>query len=214
METKKRGGAVWGIVILLILIGLGFLLYSGTKSRLEEMGTVSAVSETDWTKGATTSAMSLIEYSDFQCPACASYYPLVKQLLTAYGQEIAFAYRHFPLPQHENAVAAAIAAESAGKQGKFWEMHDLLFEHQTDWENLENPQLTFTTYATTLGLDLTKFATDSASAELKSKVVTSAQKADNAGISSTPTFFLNGKKIMPRNYDDFASQIQAALRTP
>ncbi len=214
METKKLGGMVWAIVILLILIGLGALIYSGTKSRLEDMGSVSAISANDWAKGAANSKVSLIEYSDFQCPACASYFPIVKQVMERYGNEITFAYRHFPLPQHENAVAAAIAAEASGIQGKFWEMHDLLFENQTEWESLADAQPIFTTYATTLGLDLTKFAADSARSELETKVVTSAQQADNAGVSATPTFFLNGKKIMPRNYDDFSSQIEAILRTP
>ena len=116
-------GATWG---------MAQLASSGSKPAL----LTSAVSDSDWVKGNRSAPVVLVEYSDFQCPACAASAPLVKQLTEEFGNKIAFVYRHFPLPQHKNAYPAAQAAEAAGKQGKFWEMADLIFANQTKWENL------------------------------------------------------------------------------
>ena len=106
-----------------------------------------ALSSSDWVRGNAASTVTLIEYGDFQCPACAQYHPVIKALKDEFGENVAFGFRHFPLSQsHPNARAAARATEAAGLQGKFWEMHDILFERQTEWAPKPNPRSTFVSY--------------------------------------------------------------------
>ncbi len=212
-KSTGAGGWVWLLVIVLIIGGLGSLLYFGGRSRLEDTLTLAKITADDWTQGPETAPLALIEYSDFQCPACAAYQSLVKKVLENYGEQIRFAYRHFPLPQHQNAEEAAYAAEAAGKQGKFWEMHDRLFENQTIWAELSQSEAKalFATYAGELGLDPNKFETDRASTETTTRVSTNANSGQTIGVNSTPTFFLNNKKISPRDYNEFELLIKDAL---
>ena len=128
------------------------------------------------------------------------------------GAKVRFAYRHFPLPQHKNAKLAATVAEAAGLQGKFWEMHDLIFQNQSDWSEDKNAAVIFAKYAQDIGLDLARFQTDIASDEIKAKIENDYKSGVKAGVNSTPSFFLNGKKITnPRNYDEFKNAIEQAL---
>ena len=128
------------------------------------------------------------------------------------GAKVRFAYRHFPLPQHKNAKLAATVAEAAGLQGKFWEMHDLIFQNQSDWSEDKNAAILFAKYAQDVGLDLARFQTDVASGDIKAKIENDYKSGVKAGVDSTPSFFLNGKKITnPRNYDEFKNAIEQAL---
>ena len=128
------------------------------------------------------------------------------------GAKVRFAYRHFPLPQHKNAKLAATVAEAAGKQSKFWEMHDLIFQNQSAWSEEKNAAILFAKYAQDLGLDLARFQTDIASDEIKAKIENDYQSGVKAGVNSTPSFFLNGKKMdNPRNYDEFKNAIEQTL---
>src|SRR3989344_1274478 len=158
-----------------IFAGLGLTLYLMilfVNRPLPETKLTTEISANDHIKGNSAALITLVEYSDFQCPACASYFPLVKKLLEENSDKIRFVYRHFPLPQHQNARLAASAAEAAGLQNKFWENHDLIFENQFRWEKLSNAKASeeFTGYATQLGVNLQKFAEDLNSEELKTKV--------------------------------------------
>lgn len=166
--------------------------------------TINETSEFDQVKGATSTAkVTIIEYSDFQCPACRAYHPMVKELLAA-NPEVKFIYRHFPLGQHFNAKKAAIAAEAAGLQGKFWEMHDILFEEQDDWAPMVNPNRKFIGYAESLGLDAAKFEQDLSSGDLRLKVDQDMASGHPNGVNSTPTFFVNGVKVAsPKNLEAF-----------
>lgn len=205
---------LWSFIIIFVAGTVVLMSVLASKNNTTAQfigGTVKAADNTDWIKGAPLkdTKVTLIEYSDFQCPACGAYYPMVKQL----GQEfknISIIYRHFPLPQHANARVAAQAAEAAGQQGKFWEMHNLLFDNQTTWSGSTSAEQIFTAYAQTLGLDMEKFKTDFNSAETKTKIEADYQSGAKE-IDGTPTFFLNDKKIQnPQNYDDFRSIIQQA----
>ena len=173
------------------------------------------ISATDVTKGNPNATVELIEYSDFQCPACAAYYPYVKQMLAEYNDKIRFAYRHFPLSQHRNAPLAARAAEAAGNQGKFWGMHDLIFEEQKAWENNNKAGEVFTVLAQRLGLDMERFNKDIDSEEIKNKVENDFKSGLRAGVNSTPTFFLNGVKLNPNTMSPqkLKEQIDAATKT-
>lgn len=172
---------------------------------------VSVIANDDHVKGPAESAVTLVEYGDFQCPACAQYEPIVQELLTEFGARVRFVYRHFPLPQHKHAILAAQFSEAAGLQGKFWEMHDKLFTGQKTWEGLSDAKPTFLTYADELSLDIAKLEQDLASDSIKTRVERDRTGALDFNVGSTPTFFLNGKRIQPQNYDQFKSLIESTL---
>ena len=146
----------------------------------------------------TESDVVLVEYGDFQCPGCAAAYPGVKTLLDDYGDQISFVFRNFPLTSiHPNARAASAAAEAAGQQDAYWEMHDLLYENQTAWST-QNPNerlATFRSYAARLGLDLTTFEADYASEEVNRKISFDQALGGKQEVNSTPSFFLNGERL-------------------
>jgi len=137
----------------------------------------------------------------------------LKKLSEEFGDKLAIVYRHFPLTSiHPNAKSAAFAAEAGGKQGKFWEMHNLIFENQSEWKDKRKPDEIFINYAQRLNLNIDQFKTDLASKEIRQKVENAYQNAVRLGLNSTPTFFLNGKKITnPRNYEEFKNLILQAI---
>lgn len=213
----KRSIFLWGGIGLVLALAVGAMFYGGN-NRVDISG-VSAdlrpVDATDWTRGdAETARAELIEYSDFECPGCAAYYPVVKLLEEEFAGEIVFAYRHFPLTSiHMNATLAARAAEAAGKQGKFWEMHDELFSGQASWTGKPAREI-FAGYARILGLNVERFLADMDSAEAKEKVARGEAEAVALKLSGTPTFFLNGKKLPPvRSYEEFRDIVAAELNT-
>lgn len=155
----------------------------------------------------------LVEFGDFQCPACGSYYPIVKQVVDSHSDDLTFVFRNFPLSQHKNALPSAYAVEAAGKQGKYWEMFDKIYSSQNDWEGLSNPKKTFETYAEGLGLDINKFKDDVDSKEIKDKVQADYQDGISLQVNATPTFFLNAQKLeSPRSLDEFNSLVEAAIK--
>ncbi len=210
--NSKRIMTWAGFIIVIALITWG-LVAAGAKER-KEMGDIvlpDEVSETDWVRGNVDAEVSLVEYADFQCPACGYYAPLVKRLFESSSTTMKLVFRHFPLPQHMNAIPASLAAEAAGKQGKFWEMYDMLFEKQIEWEKLTDPQAVFEGYAKTLSLNLEQFSLDMKNEELKKKIDGDARGGIKGKVNSTPTFFINGKKITtPTNYEDFKKLIDEA----
>src|SRR5258708_7695839 len=128
-----------GVVMVAIVAGMIYLISAssnigapGAANNSIATGTATSVQSDDWAQGNTNAKVTVIEYADFQCPACAAYYPVVKQLTQDFGTQVKFVYRYFPLQQHQNGRISAHAAEAAGRQGKFWEMHDMLFLHQND----------------------------------------------------------------------------------
>ena len=195
-------------VLLLLLIALG-----GSSSADYSIGKATEQPlSAEWVKGNQASGVVLIEYSDFQCPACAAYEPLIRQVEAAYGTRAAFVYRHFPLVKiHTNADLAARASEAAGKQGKFWEMHDAIFDNHDAWEKQVNAQAFFETYAKQIGLDVAQFTKDLTADDVKQAVADDYARGQLGGVQGTPTFFLNGKQISPGSYDEFAAALDAAI---
>jgi protein-disulfide isomerase len=209
---------IWSGVGLLIVGGL-FLVFTfaspqGQTPYGEESGNSLSVpvSEADHVKGNRESDVALVEYGDFQCPACRSYFPIVARLEQDFGGRVAFVYRHFPLTIHANAEAAARAAEAAAMQGKFWEMHDILFEKQDDWAKKGNAEDIFVEYAVSLGLNPDQFRQDFKSNEAGDRVQGDSAGGFTSGVNSTPSFFLNGIKVRnPQSYEEFQQVIAAAL---
>lgn len=166
-----------------------------------------------WFKGPENAKVTLVEYSDFQCPACAAYYPLVKQIGAEYESRVKIEYRYFPLRRiHKNADVGAAAAEAAGLQGKFWEMHNMLFEKQTEWENSGSASDIMINYAKSLSLDIERFKSDMNSQTTKDQIEADLQSGLSSQVEGTPTFFLNGQKIQnPQSYEEFKKLIDEAL---
>ncbi|HZJ18170.1 MAG TPA: thioredoxin domain-containing protein [Patescibacteria group bacterium] len=209
---KKIG--IWaGAIIVFSLVVWG--LIAATDKPISETTTLNNLpspKETDITIGSSSAKVILTEFADFQCPACADNYPAVKQVLATYGEKILFVYRNFPLPQHQNAKPAAYTGYAAFRQGKFYEMEDLLYENQKVWENETNPQAIFKSYAEKIGLDMRKYDQDVASKEVKQIIEDQTNEAQSLGINSTPTFFVNNEKVdISKGYDSFKEAIENAL---
>lgn len=199
-------------VVALIFIGLfGYYFYSGGPSSTEV--TEITISETDHVRGAQDGKVTLVEFGDFQCPACGAYEPIIKQVLSDNKDTLKLVYRHFPLTQiHKNALPAAVATEAAGLQGKFWEMHDILYDKQGEWGNALNARDYILTYATTIGLDMQKFQTDLTNKSLEEKVLGEYKEGIRLGVQGTPSFFLNGKKLEgPLDLGKFNALIKAEV---
>lgn len=202
-----------------LLIGLGAVILIGAlgawwyRSQPKAPANPLEVQETDWQRGAIAPTVTMIEFSDFQCPACKAYHSLVKQLLDTFPTQLELVYRQYPLTQsHPNAFAAAMAAEAAGVQGKFFPMHDLLFEHQEDWSPLPNPSAKFEEYATQLGLDMNQFKKDSRSNASKATIKLQKATGDALRIRGTPTFFVNGNTFdNPTSFEEFKKIIDQAI---
>lgn len=219
-RSSRQRGILWGGVIAVLLSAIVALVWVGkSNSNTTQTPTASidaTVRSDDNTKGNLDAKVVMIEYSDFQCPACAIYFPIVKRLEDAYPNDLLVVYRHFPLKgRHANAEIAARAAESAGKQGKFFDMHDRLFEQQTSWASEGNPRDLFVGYAKELGLDTQQFETDLDSDEVKNRVDTDYRNGIQGGINATPTFFVNGQlQVNPNGYDGLKAAIDQALQNP
>ena len=218
MDTQKRIIVWFSAALVVAIAGIG--AYQIATQPLAELprkdGAMNLpLDQTDWTKGSKTPKVTLVEYSDFQCPACGAYYPLVEELFAEYKDRISFTYRHFPLPQHQNALPAAYASEAAGAQGKFWEMADMLFKNQSEWsENVTAPTI-FEGYAQKLGLDMAKYKTDVSSTSTKARIERGSKSGKLSSLDHTPTFFINGKMATnPKSKEEFKALIEYAITHP
>lgn len=202
-------------LILGIVVGVG-LLIGGLwyLSGMEEADpTALELKSDDWQQGPANAKLTLVEYADFECPACAAYQSVLKDVKATFKDDLRFVYRSFPLPMHKNAIAAALAAEAAGKQGKFWEMHDLLYAKQKEWagKSAEDRSL-FEQYANTLGLNMDQFKSDVTSDALREKVMKEKESGEALNVRGTPTFFLNGEQIdNPSGLEPFKTLLRSKL---
>ncbi len=164
-------------------------------------------------KGPEDATVTLMEYGDFQCPTCGIFHPVVSQLMDIFPNELKVEFHHYPLISiHQNALAAAIATESAAEQGAFWEMHDMLFELQNQWANHSNPEQVFGLYAERLGLDRELFETVYRSGGPEDRVLADMQRAQQMQLPGTPTFFVDGQMIpLPKTFDEFENAIASAI---
>jgi protein-disulfide isomerase len=160
------------------------------------------------TKGPKEAKVVIVEFSDYQCPFCSQAEPLVDSVLEAYPKDVRRVYKQFPLTTiHPNALPASKAAVAAGKQGKFWEMHKKLFDHNKEL-SVDN----YKTWAKELGLDVAKFETDMNSPEVQAAIDKDVADARAADVTGTPSIFVNGKRLMQRNLDGFKAVIDPILQ--
>jgi protein-disulfide isomerase len=209
--------AIFAIIVVLAVVGAAFLSSSTAPNSNFKATTVPALTAADHERGNTTNPkLNLIEYGDFQCPACGQYEPIVEQLTKEYGDRVEFVFRNFPLYQiHQDAMISAQAAEAAALQNKYWEMHDLLYTNQVTWS--AEPAATvvakyFDGYAQSLGLDVAKFDTDINSQAVRTRVQRDIDSGNAAQVDHTPTFFIDLTQIQnPSSYANFKTVLDSAL---
>lgn len=192
-QTYKK--VIIGIVLLAIIGGIIAIVIAGKSNSGVEID-----KSPDPAKGASAETAKVVikEYSDFQCPGCAGAYPAVRDLMKEYGDQVRFQYNDFPLLGHEYAKDAAIAGQCAFEQGKFFELHDTLFDNQKTWgasENQAAAQDYFTEYAQQVGLDMNAFATCVTSDAAADRVNEDLAEGRSLRITQTPTFFVNDKRV-------------------
>ena len=203
----------FAIILVALILGFGGILWFNKKKTENSSGKSNNAQLSQHTLGAGNKKVTLIEYGDFQCPACAQYFPLIIQIEEKYGDDITFQFRNFPLIQiHNNAMAAHRAAEAAANQNKFFEMHDALYGQQKSWADASNPTPIFESFAGQLGLNLEQYKTDVASAKTNDIINADIAEGKKIGANSTPTFVLDGKKIdNPNDLADFSKLIDEAI---
>lgn len=165
------------------------------------------------TEGAANPAVTLVEYGDYECPHCMEFYHILNEVMRRMPNELALEFHHYPLPVGPNSVTASLAAEAAGEQGRYWEMHDRLFETQREWTGRPNGAEIFTTMAGQMGLDTAKFREDMQSQEVADRVIADKLRGNQLGIDGTPTFFVNGQRLpyLPATPDEFESIIRSVM---
>jgi len=148
------------------------------------------------TKGPATAPAQIEEFGDFQCPPCGMFHPVLEQMEAEFGDQLRVTFREFPLvPTHQHALAAASAAEAAGLQGKFWEMHKLIYDHQNDWKGQFDVRPIFEGYAKQIGLDIDKYNRDVSSDFVAQRIFMDGRRGHSLGVQGTPTVFLNGVEV-------------------
>lgn len=214
----KSEAKVLIVSVLIAILGLGGLIFynSATKTNLDKNNSADPAVLLRSDSHQTTSAplkVNIVEFGDYQCPACGMAHPVIKELLKQYEGKVNFAFRNFPLSQHKNAVPAAKAAEAAAKQGKFWEMHDLLYTTQTQWEAVSDIKPVMVGYAKQLGLNEGQFTQDYDNAELAARIDKDREDGLKLGVNSTPTFFINNLQFNGTlTYKDFQTAIESELK--
>jgi protein-disulfide isomerase len=219
----KRFLAIIGVIII-IFIGVATFgnHNSGNGSNSGNAGTA-----TNHVEGNLTSKVTLVEYGDYECPVCEGYYPIVQQVQQIYNATVKFQFRNLPLSSiHPNAIAGARAAEAADLQGKFWQMHDTLYEASSwnSWSTSSSPDNLFWQYAQQLGLNVTKFKSDFASSMVNDRIQADlAAFAKTKQQQATPSFFLNGTYVPNSKFIDastgapsvnaFSKVLDAALKS-
>jgi protein-disulfide isomerase len=209
LEAKIIAGV--SVLVGLVVIGSAVLLGDNTAGTLSD--TSELVRDYNYRLGEGEAKVTLVEFADFQCPACGAFYSPLKQISSEFKDQVSFVYRHFPLPSHQHAEQAALVSEAAGEQGKFWEMQAKIYENQRVWSSTSNPQSIFEGFAQELGLDIDEFQKSVSEKEYLTRVKQDAQDGAKLGVNSTPTLFINGQKYTGGlSYGDLKKSIELELK--
>ncbi len=191
-QDKNRLKPLYVAVSIIIVITGIFIVISYNRKAPIVTDTGS-----DPVKGAKDAVVTIVEYSDFQCPACGAMYPIVEETVKRYPDRVRVVYKNFPLTRiHKHAYDAALAGECAFKQGRFWEFHDILFQNQKDWSSNSDSRERFLAYAEEAGLNRDAFKACMESKETSQEVDGDIREGKRLNINSTPTFFINGKRYV------------------
>lgn len=211
---EKNISIIGILVACIVLVGGLFIMTrpSATPEALTaDQAGLLAVQPNDHTAGPADAKVTVIEYFDFECPPCGSYYPILNALEEQHP-DVRFVYRYFPLSGHMNAMNAALAAEAAAEQGKFVEMKKAIFEAQDEWGGKDAADASlFVKYAEAIGLDMQKWEAARESDAVQKRVQDSLQTGVTVGVRGTPTFYLNGAPLeTPRSIEDFSKALTDA----
>ncbi len=210
---------IWRLSFIVVLVGAFLAMGLASKNSSLPSSTATAkeeiyfeFTEGEHVKGAENPKVTIVEFSDFQCPACAAYYPVMETLLTDFPEDLQLVYKHFPLRAiHFQAENTAKASEAAALQGKFWDMHKTLFDNQSSWSGTTGKDA-LRQYAENIGLDMAKYDADIESDAVNEVVKSASQFAVDNGLNSTPTFYMNGRKIgNPASYESFKELIEQEI---
>lgn len=202
-------------ILAVVIVGIiGVFLFTRSDTAESPSGSSGGTISNN-SKGKLDSSVEVIEYADFQCPACGQFFAIVDSVASKYSDSVKFTFRHYPIDTiHPNARAAHRAAQSAANQGKFFEMHDKLFINQNAWSQLTDPTGVFESYAGELGLDIAVYKVDFAAAATNDIINADTAEGKSKGVSGTPSFFINGVKIENselNTVEAFSAKIDEAL---
>jgi protein-disulfide isomerase len=202
----------WGLLGIFVVLFAAIIIISGRKTSAPIQNAATS-NLSQHLQGQGKSGVTLVEYGDYQCPYCKQFYPIVKQVVAENKDQIYFQFRNFPLSNaHPHAFAAAQAAEAADKQGKFWQMHDLLYENQDQWATADTPAVYFGQYAKQLGLHAAQFNHDYTSQSVINVIKADAAEAQRLKLPSTPSFLINGKEVQVQiSVESLRQLVQAAI---
>jgi protein-disulfide isomerase len=204
-------GQIIGFTALLFISLLAYYFYKIAHTPLQsDLTTVPSLTQEDHTRGAKDAKVTIIEYGDFECPACKAYESVVRDLQAKHKDDIRLTFREFPLITiHKNAFMSASYAESASLQGKFWEMHDILYDKQEEWGESLDAEQKIKVYASEIGLDVAKLSNDAQSEAVKNKIIADYKEAGILKLPGTPSFFVNGVKIDSK---DLVTKVEDLLK--
>jgi protein-disulfide isomerase len=202
------------VVVALATFVSGAILYRAKRPQLHAIPEDKALSantgsESMHVRGNPNAPVTLEEFGDFQCPPCGSFAAFGEELLKEYDSRVRIIFRSFPLSGHEHAREASLAAEAAGLQGHFWEMHDVLYREQAAWSKAPNARELFESYAVTIGLNVDQFKKDMDGEQTKARVDSDKARAESLGIKVTPSLYINGQPVDPK--DKTPEGVRAAI---
>ena len=208
------------VIVLAAVLAIGAAVYFSRRPA-EQPSTATAgvptlVNGGGHLRGPADAKITLVEFGDYQCPSCGAYHPVVKELLARYPQQVRLEFHHYPLISiHANAMAAAIAVEAAGEQGRYWEMNDLVFERQPQWSESKNAEQDFLAMASRLGLDQNAFMRAMRSPAIQDRILMDVVRAREAQVEAVPTFFIDGQQLhVPLSISAFVDIIEGQLKNP
>jgi protein-disulfide isomerase len=214
MDKNKIFLSIIGVIGIFVFLIAAYYATNKPKEvkSFEALKKVEATDNTTWSK---TKKHVLIEYGDMQCPACKSFHDSLKEIEKdkSVTDNITFVYRHFPLVNiHQFAMEAAISAEAAGNQGKFFQMTDLMYDNQEEWSKQKSVSETFRKYAEQLKLDMEKYDADIKSDKTRTAVLNDQESGNTYEVNSTPTFYLDGEKLDVATFDEFKNKLVEAAK--
>ena len=215
-EASKHMKKILPFIIILLVLGVALVSAWALKKR--SAGTVTPITnnpnspppantndtvvtgvagaEPPHILGPNSAPAKLEEFGDFECPPCGALHPILVQMHKEFGDKLQITFREFPLaPAHQHAIAAASAAEAAGLQGKFWEMHDLLYENQKTWHEAFDVRPIFEGFGKQIGLDMNRYQNDLNSDQVAERILNDGKRGHSMGVKGTPTVFLNGREV-------------------
>jgi protein-disulfide isomerase len=215
------------IIVLVLAVALGGTWFyvrsarqaakanANANANAADAALVSPGAQPPYVRGNPNAPVTVEEFADFQCPSCGAYYPELKKIEGEFGDKLRVIFRERPLvPPHEHALIAAQAAEAAGLQGRFWEMHDKLYENQTTWSTARDLVPIFVDYAKQIGLNTDQFMKDLNGEVVAQRIFQDGKRVHALGVNSTPTFFVNGKEAKDDQWkpDGLREMIRQALQ--